>query len=95
MFTTKHTEMFILEIFVIAPNWWYIHSYENEWAIATQNDMYKFYKSVFLMLRERCFINEKHAKLTYTIRHQDKGIYLWWRVVTKKEHEMGRILRYL
>lgn len=39
--------------------------------------MYKFYKSVSsLMLRERCFINEKHTKLTYSIRHQDKGIYL-------------------
>ena len=30
MFTTKHTEMFLLEVFVIAPNWEYIHSYENE-----------------------------------------------------------------
>ena len=57
--------------------------------------MYTFYKSVFLMLRERCFINEKHIKLTYGFRHQDKGIYVQWRVVTKREHEMGKILRYL
>lgn len=55
------TKMLTGELFVIAPNWFYIHSYENKW---TATEQYEQISKMSRWVREDViYISQKQIKL--------------------------------